>query len=158
MRERLITIINAVAATLLAAAVVMMTMQVFLRSAFAAPFSWIEEVSRYAFVWCVYLGCIIALASDTHIRVLVLVERFGKRGQRASDMVTWIVNVLVYGYLLYWSVDLAWKYKDATFYTLPGVSQLVFYLALPVSTAIMLLWLLVPGSRKPTDHVGTPGT
>jgi len=156
MRERLLTIINTIAALLLAGAVIMMTFQILLRTLFASPLSWIEEVSRYSFVWCVYLGCIIALANGTHIRVLVLVERFGKRGQQLSDALTWVVNVLAFGYLLYWSADLAWKYKDATFYTLPGVSQLIFYLALPVPTAIMLLWLLIPGRHKLTDNAGTP--
>jgi len=148
MRERLVTIIYVIAACLLAAAVTMMTMQVLLRTLFAAPFAWVEEVSRYAFVWCVYLGSIIALAHGTHIRVLVLVERFGERGQRFSDAITWIVNLVVFAYLFYWSADLAWKYKDATFYTLPDVPQILFYLALPVSTGIMLL-LLVAGRGNP---------
>ena len=155
MRERLITIVYVIAACLLAAAVTMMTMQVLLRTLFAAPFAWVEEVSRYAFVWCVYLGSVIALAHGTHIRVLVLVERFGERGQRFSDRLTWVVNLAALGYLFYWSADLAWKYKDATFYTLPGVPQVLFYLALPVSTGLMLL-LLVSDRGKAIDRAAPP--
>jgi len=99
-------------------------------------------------VWCVYLGGILALIRDSHIRVLVLVERFGETGKRLSDAVTWLVNVICFGYLLYWGSDLAWKYRSAEFYTLPGVPQIIFYLSIPVSMAIMLAFLLIPGRRS----------
>jgi TRAP-type C4-dicarboxylate transport system permease small subunit len=155
MRERLIAVIYVVAACLLAAAVAMMTVQVAFRTLFAAPFSWVEEISRYAFVWCVYLGSIIAVAHGTHIRVLVLVERFGQRGARFSDALTWVINLIVFGYLFYWSADLAWKYKDATFYTLPDMPQVLFYLALPVSTGITLL-LLVSDRARTADPAEPP--
>lgn len=156
MRERLLLIVYVIAASLLAGAVTMMTMQIVLRTLFSAPFAWVEEVSRYAFVWCVYLGSIIAVAHGTHIRVLVLIERFGERGQRLSDALTWGINLIVFAYLCYWSADLALTYKDATFYTLPAVPQILFYLALPVSTGIMLLMLLVPGGGKASDPAASP--
>src|SRR3954470_8179557 len=155
MRERLITVIYVTAACLLMAAVSMMTMQILLRTLFGAPFAWVEEVSRYAFVWCVYLGSIIALAHGTHIRVLVLVELFGEHGQRFSDRLTWFVNLIAFGYLFYWSADLAWKYREATFYTLPALPQVLFYLALPVSTGIMVV-LLLTGRSKPSEHSAPP--
>src|SRR5215216_3841250 len=145
VRERIAALINTVAAGLLIAAVALLTVQIVLRGLFNAPMAWVEEVARYSFVWCVYLGGILALIRDSHIRVLVLVERFGETGKRLSDAVTWLVNVICFGYLLYWGSDLAWKYRSAEFYTLPGVPQIIFYLSIPVSMAIMLAFLLIPG-------------
>src|SRR5438046_7025765 len=110
LRERIATAINNVAAALLIAAVTIMAMQITLRTLVQAPLSWVEEVSRYAFVWAVYLGSIVALTRDTHIRVLVMVEPFGARGTRFSDGLTWIFNILCFAFLLFGGSDIARKY------------------------------------------------
>ncbi len=149
VRDRIAGLIYMIAAVLLVCAVAMMSVQIFLRVVFAAPMAWVEEVVRYAFVWAVYLGSVVALTRGTHIRVTVLVEPFGVRGRRVSDVLSWIVNVLCYAFLLYWGIDLALKYRFAEFYTLPGVPQLIFYLAVPVSMAFMLAFLLIPNRATP---------
>ena len=62
-------IIKFLAALVLGAAVVLVSMQVFLRYVFNAPQAWAEEVGRYLFVWSVFLGAAVALAEDRHIRI-----------------------------------------------------------------------------------------
>src|SRR5205085_8139904 len=142
--DRIARALYVVAAILLICAVTMMTVQIFLRVVFAAPMSWVEEVVRYAFVWAVYLGSVVALTRDTHIRVTVLVEPFGARGRRVSDALSWIVSVLCCAFLLYWGGELAYTYRFAEFYTLPWLPQWIFYLSVPVSMALMLAFLLIP--------------
>jgi TRAP-type C4-dicarboxylate transport system permease small subunit len=148
-RERIAAIINILAAVLLAGSVTMMTVQLFRRTVLNAPMTWAEEVVRYSFVWAVYLGSVLALIRDSHIRVLVVVEHFGKTGRVWSDRLTRLVNLIVCAYLFYWSVDLAWKYRTAEFYTLPGVPQVIFYLSVPVSTGLMLFFLFLPDQAGP---------
>ena len=75
----------------------------------------------------------------------------GPRVRLCSDVLNWIVNVFCFGFLLYWGADLAYKYKDAEFYTLSGWSQLWYYLALPVPAALSLAFLLTPGGRSSAD-------
>jgi TRAP-type C4-dicarboxylate transport system permease small subunit len=147
LRDRIAHAIQVLAAALLIAAVGIMTVQVTLRTLFSAPMSWVEEVARYFFVWAVYLGSIVAVTRDTHIRVLVAVEPFGAVGKRISDALSWLVNVFCFGFLAYWGTDLAWKYRGSEFYTLPGVPQIIFYLSVPVSMTIMLAFLVLPGRR-----------
>jgi TRAP-type C4-dicarboxylate transport system permease small subunit len=97
----------------------------------------------------------VAITRDTHIRVLVAVEPYGPRTRLASDVLNWIINVLCFGFLVYWGADLAYKYKDAEFYTLPGWSQLWYYLALPIPAALSLAFLLMPGrGRAPSTPPG----
>ncbi len=148
-RQGLVALINVLASVLLAASVTMVTVQLFRRAILNAPMSWPEEVVRYSFVWAVYLGSVIALIHDSHIRVLVLVEPFGRKGRLWSDRLARLVNLIVVAYLLYWSVDLAWKYREAHFYTLPGVPQVIFYLSVPVSATLMLFFLLLPSRTLP---------
>jgi TRAP-type C4-dicarboxylate transport system permease small subunit len=148
IRDRAANVIHVVAAALLFASVVVMTVQIGLRLVLNAPLSWPEEVVRYSFVWLVYLGSAVAVSGDTHIRVLVMIEPYGPRVRLCSDVLSWLVNVFCFGFLLYWGADLAWKYKDAEFYTLPGWSQLWFYLALPIPMALSLAFLFFPSRRR----------
>jgi TRAP-type C4-dicarboxylate transport system permease small subunit len=151
LREGVVRAIHYTAAALLIAAVVVMAMQVALRLVFNAPLSWPEEAVRYAFVWVVYLGSVVAVTSDSHIRVLVAIEDRGPTIMRLSDVLSWILNVLSFAFLLYWGIDLAVTYKDAEFYTLPGWSQLWYYLALPVCAGMALAFLVLPGQRSGTS-------
>ena len=148
LRNRLASVIHLVAAALLITSVVVMAIQIGLRLFLNAPLSWPEEVVRYSFVWVVYLGSVVAVSRDAHIRVLVMIEPYGPRARLFSDVLSWLVNVLCHGFLLYWGIDLAWKYKDAGFYTLPGWSQLWYYLALPIPMVLSLLFLFFPGARS----------
>lgn len=155
IRDRAADIVHAVAAALLLTSVAVMAVQIGLRLFLNAPLSWPEEVVRYSFVWVVYLGSVVAVSSDTHIRVLVLIEPYGPRVRLFSDVLSWLVNVFCFGFLLYWGADLAWKYKNAEFYTLPGWSQLWYYLALPVPMALSLAFLFFPsGRRSPSSPSG----
>ncbi len=147
MQERIISGVNFAAAALLAAAVTMLAIQIFLRAVFSSPFAWAEEVVRYAFVWSVYLGAVLGLVRNTHIRVFVLVDVFGPKARRYSDIVAWIVSTICFAFLLYWSLDLAWKYRDASFYTLVWMPRWIFYMSVPITMALMLAFQLLPGRK-----------
>lgn len=49
--------------------IVVMFLQVFARYALGKSIAWAEEISRFAFVWTVFLGIDLATRSDRHIRV-----------------------------------------------------------------------------------------
>ncbi|ANB36068.1 TRAP transporter small permease [Rhodovulum sulfidophilum] len=49
--------------------VALLGFQVVARFGMGRSFSWLEEVSRFAFVWAVYFGFVIAAEGDRHIRV-----------------------------------------------------------------------------------------
>jgi TRAP-type C4-dicarboxylate transport system permease small subunit len=148
LRDRVAHVVHVVAAALLVAAVAVMAVQVALRLFLNAPLSWPEEVVRYFFVWMVYLGSAVAVARDSHIRVLVMIDPWGPRVRRFSDALSWMANIFCFGFLLYWGADLAWKYRAAEFYTLRGWSQLWYYLALPIPMALAVFFLLVPSGRS----------
>ena len=53
----------------LAVLVILLTVQILLRFFFGRTLSWSEEVSRFAFVWAVYFGFVLAARDNKHIRV-----------------------------------------------------------------------------------------
>jgi len=58
-----------IGAALMIAVVALLGFQVIARFGFGRSFSWLEEVSRFAFVWAVYFGFVVAAEADRHIRV-----------------------------------------------------------------------------------------
>ena len=59
-----------------------------------------EEISRFLFVWCIFIGGIVALADDIHIKVELLTERLPAVAQKG-------LLVVVYAAILAISVIIA---------------------------------------------------
>jgi TRAP-type C4-dicarboxylate transport system permease small subunit len=53
--------------------------QISLRVLFGLPLSWTEEVARYAFIWWVFFGAMIALRERRHLGIDALVTLFSRR-------------------------------------------------------------------------------
>lgn len=78
---------------------VLLSAQVIGRYVLGWSFAWIEEVSRFAFVWAVYFGFVIAAEKDRHIRVSVQISMLSPRMQKIAltfaDMIWLIFNAIV---------------------------------------------------------------
>jgi len=136
---RLLTLI----ASLLVAATVGLTFtQVVLRYFFNNPQSWAEEVGRYLFVWITFVGAAVAFARDSHIRVDAVMALLGKKTERGADLVRRIGEFAAVALLLYSGILVAWKQRNSVFYTMPDVSQLFFYAAVPVGSAFAVVYVL----------------
>ena len=50
-------------------ALILLTLQVILRFVFNTSFGWIEELSRYLYIWVIYLASSAAVKHDATIRI-----------------------------------------------------------------------------------------
>ena len=55
--------------------------QVVLRYGFDRPLVWSDELARYLFVWCAFLGWIVAARRRSHLAIGVIADRCGPRGR-----------------------------------------------------------------------------
>ncbi len=136
---RLLTLI---ASVLVAATVTLTFTQVVLRYFFNNPQTWAEEVGRYLFVWITFLGAAVAFARDSHIRVDAVMALFGRRVERGADFVRRFIDLAAVLALLYSGAVVAWKQRNAVFYTMPDVPQAIFYLAVPVGSAFAFVFVV----------------
>jgi TRAP-type transport system small permease protein len=60
--------------------------QISLRVFFDLPLSWTEEVARYAFIWWVFFGAMIALRERRHLGIDVLANWLPPRLRRSWDI------------------------------------------------------------------------
>lgn len=116
-------------------------LQVLIRFVFKYPLPWTEEVARIAFVYCIFVGATIAVRENSHLRVDFLLVILPKRVARAAVF----LGMLLVGVFL---VFVTWQgvvLVLATGVQMSPVMQVPFkhlYLILPVSGAIMLLYLV----------------
>jgi TRAP-type C4-dicarboxylate transport system permease small subunit len=117
-------------------------LQVLIRFVFKYPLPWTEEIARIAFVYCVFVGATIAVRENSHLSVDFLLVILPKGVARAAVF----LGMFLVGVFL---VFVTWQgivLVMATGVQMSPVMQVPFrylYLILPVSGAIMLLYLVV---------------
>jgi C4-dicarboxylate transporter DctQ subunit len=137
-----ISVLTAFASAFLVATVALTFTQVVLRFVFNNPQAWAEEVSRYLFVWIVFIGAAVAVAHDVHIRIDVFVKWLGPRAQWGLRLFFCVVELICFAFVLYAGLVVSWRNRGSEFYTIPGLPQVLFYLAIPVSAVLMLIFTL----------------
>jgi len=132
----------------LAAAVVLLSFQIFLRFVFNTPLTWTEEVDRYLFVWSVYLGTAVAVAKKAHIRVTILIDLGGPKLEKISQILNKICCILAFSFVAYFGSKLAYANLNARFYTLEFMPLILFYLSVPIGMFLSLFFLLWPAKKE----------
>ena len=136
------------AAYILGAAVVLVSLQIFLRFIFNAPLTWTEEVDRYLFVWSVYLGSALAVAKKAHIRVTILIDLGGPKLEKISQILDTSCCIIAFSFVAYFGSKLAYANLNARFYTLEFMPLILFYLSVPIGMLLSLLFLLWPAKKE----------
>lgn len=126
----------------LALLVVVLALQVFFRYVLHTGLTWSEEISRFAFVWFVYVSASLAAQRGTHIRVTMFLRWFpgGRRYPLLLADIIWIAfNAFVVwaGVLLIERTLRYPVYSTALFLPLAWI-----YLVIPLAHALMILRIL----------------
>lgn len=140
--------ISGSASSILGGAVILMSIQIFLRFVFNSPLAWTEEVDRYLFVWSLYLGSVVALAKGSHIRVMFLVDLVGPKFEKISGALDKICSFLAFSFIAYHGYKLAYANLNARFYTVEFMPLVLFYLSVPISMTLMAVYLVFARKRK----------
>ncbi|CAM3687116.1 TRAP transporter small permease [Bordetella tumulicola] len=122
-----------------------MTLLVFanvvLRYLGGSSLSWVEELTRYMMIWCVYLGAGLALRNGSHVAVELLQDALPKRAMHA-------LRVAVAMAILAFLLTIAWygfAYSSRTMMQSSAVMSLplgLVYLAVPVGCVLSTVHLL----------------
>lgn len=100
-----------VASTMLLGMVALLTMQIVSRFIFNNSIPWTEELSRYAFLWLVYVAVSLVAKENGHIRIIdhlkMLPEKMSKILLVISDAIWILFNlvVVVEGFKLFMNME-----------------------------------------------------
>ena len=112
--------------------------QVVMRYLFAQSFLWGEELSLFAFIWCVYLGTAISSWRRTHFAFDLFSEVLSGR---AAGVQRLVVDVFVLAVTLVMVVE-GWKFSQLSLARMSpalGITLFVPTMAIPLSGALMLI-------------------
>ena len=119
----------------LSTTIILLGVQVFSRYVFKIPIAWAEEISRFTFVWAVYMGVSMAARSNEHIRVvahfkLLFPDKISKIIIIIGDIITLIFSVI----LTIFGVKVLFSLIEFPF-TAPvtGISMVWIYTIIPIA-------------------------
>lgn len=119
------------------------TLQVFSRyTAFIPHYIWTEEMARFALVWMVMLGAILAVREGTHFIVDVF-PVLSPRATALMELVSGSFVLVMAAVFLVWG----WEFTEFAFYRISEMAELplwLIHMAWPVAGAS---WLLFMGLR-----------
>jgi C4-dicarboxylate transporter DctM subunit len=132
--------VSTVTALLLVAMVGVSILQVFMRYVLDTPLAWPEELSRWAFLWLVMLGCVTVTRTGSHIRMSMFVHLLPARARPFTDLLGIALSAASLTLIAYLGVGLM---SETTGVSISGgISYSWLYLALPVGASMSLLTLL----------------
>jgi len=86
--------------------------QVVLRYVFDRPLVWSDELARYLFVWCAFLGWIVAARRRSHLAIGVVAERCGPRGRSLFALVASAAALIFAGLLFAYGIQITARNLD----------------------------------------------
>ena len=114
---------------------------VVMRYVFHASFLWGEELSIFAFIWCVFLGAFIGVRRHIHLGFDFLSERLRGRWLGVQKL---IVDLSIAGVAVLLAVE-GWTFSDMSaqrFSPALGISMFVPTLVMPITGVLMFLAVL----------------
>jgi TRAP-type C4-dicarboxylate transport system permease small subunit len=121
-------------------------LQVVFRYVLRQPLFWSEELPRYLLIWISFLAAALAQKHEAHINITLLVTRLSPRLQQARRI---LANLVMLGFLgvLVYSGSLVASITAHHRSTALQIPMALVYLALPVGSALMILYLILQIAR-----------
>ncbi len=103
--------------------------QVFFRYFLGDPTTWSDELARYLFVWCSFLGWVIAARRRSHLAIGSLPERAPPRGRAFLALFAAAAAIVFAAVLTYYGAQIALRNVDVDtttlFFTMGAVYAIV---------------------------------
>lgn len=126
---------------ILAVMITVIFVQVITRYVFFYSLPWSEELSRYLFVWMIFLGVNLAVRDDLQIRIDVLDHYVHGRGKKALRIFQHVCSFAIAMILIYSSFKMV---ENGFRQTSPAmqIPMAFVYLGIPVGTAFTCIEFL----------------
>lgn len=109
------------------------------RYVFRSSIAFSEELSRFLFVWLIFLGAAIIIKDKGHVAVDILAPKLkGKRGGKALEIFVGLAGFIFIGVVLTGGITLS---RMMNMYSSPtlGIPMGYVYLAIPIGAGVMLI-------------------
>lgn len=78
---------------------------VILRYVFNSGISWSEEAARFLFIWCSFLGAMLGMNENAHMRLDFVVEKFPGVSRKVIEVIALLIMLVLVGVLFYGGIE-----------------------------------------------------
>lgn len=107
------------------------------RFVFNYSLAWAAELSRYVFIWVIFIGAALAYFRDEHISVDLLVKRLGPRAAATLNLIRDLLVLSVLLVLLWGSFGMLTTFAQSS--AILGVPLRLVNVSVPIAAALMAL-------------------
>lgn len=115
--------------------------QVVLRSFFDVSLTWMEELSRYMFVWSAFMGAVIASRDKLHPKMDLIIDNVPKKVRKYYQLLLRLFILFFLAYVTYAGFKLVASpsvfNQESTNLRVP---MYVMYAVIPISSILMFLY------------------
>ncbi len=124
--------------------VIIISLQVIMRSFFNSSLSWSEEAAKYLFVWLIWLGTSIAAKDQSHISLEIVSGRLRGRVKTVIAILVKLIWVSMCIFLLVNGIEIVQSMigRGKTASAMSWLKVWVVYLAIPVSQGVLSIRIL----------------
>ena len=135
----------------------LLTLQIVLRYFFGKSIAWMEEVSRYFFVWAVYCYIILAAKDDSHIRITFHLKKLSERTQKIvlslADSMWLAFNLIV----VYVSIQYVVSMFEYPYYSQTLRFNIAYvYMIVPIGFTFLSVRIFQAMVKRIKSHVVIP--
>ncbi len=116
--------------------------QVVFRYFLGDPLVWSDELARYLFVWCSFLGWVIAARKRAHLSVSIGIERLGPRAREWLSLIGALAAFAFAALLVFYGWRIAARNWDVDTTTLV-ISMGAVYVIVPIAAIAVALHALI---------------
>ncbi len=147
MKRFLADIVEWVSAALVTALAVIVFLQVFNRFVLKAPLAWSEDLAMLLFQWVAFLGAARGVKRWRHFGIELVVRTFPEKIRRGIELLVPVIMAVVALTMIWHGITLIQVNLNRTYSTM-DLSYLWAYLPIPVSGALMVLYLIEQEARR----------
>jgi len=127
----------------MAAMVLIIFLQIIMRYVFNNSLTWSEEITRYIFLWQIWVGVSFAVKSSKHIRVDIIKDFLSAKGKVIIEMVATVIW-LAFGVFLFYRAGIVTSkvYTSGQLAPATQIPMWIPYLSVFVGSGLMIFRLL----------------
>lgn len=135
---------EAILTVVMSAMTIAVTAQIVLRYIFSLPLDWSEELARFSFVWCIYMGASLAVVRRKHLKIDAALFLFPKPCRPWVELLGKVL-FLVFALIM---VYCSWEHFARITWIRPQLSPAmripmgIAYAAIPLSFGLIVCRLL----------------
>lgn len=141
-------IINITSVVFLSLMLIFVVLQIIMRYVFNAPLVWSEELARYCMFFMIFIGCMIAMKDNDHLKVDIVINALPKRAKAVVNIINKLISFVFLVILIWFGFKFAFNNINIRSSIVTQIRMGLVYMIIPLCSIGMLIYLIIPHKEE----------